>query len=66
MCLSVCVFFVADVIFTGEDQFKTQATGFSGAKNMVVGFEAPSLVYYRSDYTEVHCETQYYSLSLTM
>ena len=32
---------------------RTQQTGYAGSKNMVVGYDAPSLVFYRSDYTDV-------------
>ena len=37
----------------GENGFKTSKTGFAGLRNMVVGFEAPGLVYYRSEYNDV-------------
>lgn len=37
----------------GEDAFRTEETGFAGRRNMVVGFEAPNMVYYRSDYANV-------------
>lgn len=41
---------------TGEDEFRTRGTGFAGRQNMVVGFQAPGMIYYRSDYTDVRCE----------
>ncbi|CAN0108768.1 unnamed protein product [Ascophyllum nodosum] len=37
----------------GEDVLRTQQTGYAGSKNMVVGYDAPSLVFYRSDYTDL-------------
>lgn len=38
---------------TGKDEFVTNKTGYAGSIVMRVGFQAPSLVYYESDYTEV-------------
>ena len=37
----------------GEDSFNTAKTGFAGQRNMVVGFEAPGLIYYKTDYSDV-------------
>lgn len=37
----------------GKDEFVTSETGFFGNKNMRVGFRAPGLIYYKTDYTEV-------------
>lgn len=37
----------------GEDEFTTKKTGYAGSNNLRVGFRAPGLVYYESDYTEV-------------
>ena len=36
----------------GEDEFVTSKTGYAGNNVMRVGFRAPGLVYYESDYTE--------------
>eukprot|EP00903_Cladosiphon_okamuranus_P006404 g6269.t1 len=37
---------------TGEDEFVTKKTGFAGNNIIRLGFRAPGLVYYESDYTE--------------
>lgn len=37
----------------GEDEFVTKKTGYAGSNVMRVGFKAPGLIYYESDYTEV-------------
>ncbi|CAM9418597.1 unnamed protein product [Ectocarpus fasciculatus] len=37
---------------SGEDDFVTKKTGYAGSDVMRVGFKAPGLIYYESDYTE--------------
>eukprot|EP00752_Nemacystus_decipiens_P014318 g12737.t1 len=43
---------IDDESATGEDEFVTKKTGYVGNNVMRVGFRAPGLIYYESDYTE--------------
>lgn len=52
-------------VISGDDEFSTQKTGYSGSRNMVVSYKAPSMVTYRSDYTDVsvvHIQPHTFSL----
>lgn len=42
----------------GPDECRTEPTGYFGARNMVVGFKAPCLVYYIVDSTKVTSEAR--------